>query len=149
MKYIFNDKIKLLFKCFIIPVMIGLFIQSCKMDDLEIQQNFPFELEVMPVKKYIAKGETIEIRCRIISSGNYAGTIYLIRYFQSEGQGNLRLFNDPPFVPNDSYPLNEKELRLYYTSESTVSQSFNIWISDNMGNKQQVNFQFNPQSTGT
>lgn len=54
------------------------------------------------------------------------------------------------FVPSlDEYPLSKKEFRLYYTSESSVSQSFDIWISDNMGNKQEVNFQFNPQSVGT
>ncbi|WP_449397669.1 TraQ conjugal transfer family protein [Chryseobacterium wanjuense] len=32
------------------------------------------------------------------------------------------------FVPNDFYLLTQKEFRLYYTSESTVSQSFDIWI---------------------
>ncbi|UOU98209.1 MULTISPECIES: DUF3872 domain-containing protein [Flavobacteriales] len=149
MQYILNHKFKLLLGCFIIPVMILLLIQSCEKDNLEIQQNFPFEVEVMPVQKYISKGETIEIRCRIIPGGNYAGTTYSIRYFQSEGVGSLRLFDNPSFVPNDFYPLSKKEFRLYYTSESSVSQSFDIWISDNMGNKQEVNFQFNPQSIGT
>lgn len=149
MKNIVNNKIGMLFKLFIMVVMVGLHVQSCEKDDLEIQQNFPFEVEVMPVQKYVSKGETVEIRCRIIPNGNYRGTIYSIRYFQSEGQGSLRLFNDPSFVPNDFYPLTEKEFRLYYTSESTVSQSFDIWIADNAGNRQKVNFQLNPQSTGT
>jgi len=149
MKNIINNKTGMLFKFFIMTVMVGLLVQSCGKDDLEIQQNFPFEVEVMPVQKYVAKGETVEIRCRIIPNGNYTGTTYSIRYFQSEGQGSLRLFNDPSFVPNDFYPLTEKEFRLYYTSESTVSQSFDIWIADNAGNRQKVNFQFNPQSTGT
>lgn len=149
MKNIIDNKTGILFKFFIMAVMVGLLVQSCEKDDLEIQQNFPFEVEVMPVKKYVAKGETVEIRCRIIPNGNYTGTTYSIRYFQSEGQGSLRLFNDPSFVPNDFFPLNEKEFRLHYTSESTVSQSFDIWISDNMGNKQTFSFQFNPQSAGT
>ena len=149
MKNIVNNKTGILFKLFIMVVMIGLFVQSCEKNDLEIQQNFPFEVEVMPVQKYIAKGETVEIRCRIIPNGNYTRTIYSIRYFQSEGQGSLRLFNDQSFVPNDFYPLTEKEFRLYYTSESTVSQSFDIWIADNAGNRQKVTCQFNPQSTGT
>jgi len=140
---------KLLLGCFIIPVMILLLILSCGNDTLEIQQNFPFDVEVMLVQKYISKGETVEIRCRIIPSGNYAGTTYSLRYFQSEGAGSLRLFDNPSFVPNDFYPLSKKEFRLYYTSESSVSQSFDIWISDNMGNKQEVNFQFNPQSVET
>ncbi len=149
MKNIINNKTGMLFKFFIMVVMVGLLLQSCHKDDLEIRQNFPFELEVMPVPKYIAKGETVEIRCRIIPNGNYTGTTYSIRYFQSEGQGSLRLFNDPSFVPNDFYTISEKEFRLYYTSKSTVSQSFDIWISDNMDNKQTFSFQFNPQSSET
>lgn len=148
MNNIINNKKEILFKLFIMAVMVGLLVQSCEKDDLEIQQNFPFELEVMPVQKYVAKGETVEIRCRIIPNGNYTGTTYSIRYFQSEGQGSLRLFNDLSFVPNDFYSLTEKEFRLYYTSKSTVSQSFDIWISDNMDNKQMFSFQFNPQSAG-
>lgn len=149
MKNIINNKTGILFKFFIMVVMVGLLVQSCEKDDLEIQQNFPFEIEMMPVPKYITKGGTVEIRCCIIPNGNYTGTTYSIRYFQSEGQGSLRLFNDPSFVPNDFYPLTEKEFRLYYTSESTVSQSFDIWIADNAGNIQKVTFQFTPQSTGT
>lgn len=149
MKNIIDHTFKILFPYGLVLFIVGFVLHSCQNDDLEIQQSFPFEVEVMPVQKYIAKGETVEIRCRIISTGNYAGTAYSIRYFQSDGAGSLRLFNDPPFVPNDFYPLTEKEFRLYYTSESTVSQSFDIWISDNMGNKQKAGFQFNPQSVGT
>jgi len=149
MKNIIDNTFKILFRYGLLLFVVGFILQSCQNDDLEIQQSFPFEVEVMPVQKYIAKGETVEIRCRIISTGNYAGTVYSIRYFQSDGAGNLRLFNDPPFVQNDFYSLTEKEFRLYYTSESTVSQSFNIWISDNMGNKQTFSFQFNPRSAGT
>ena len=149
MKNIIDHTFKILFRYGLFLFVVGFILHSCQNDDLEIQQSFPFEVEVMPVQKYITKGETVEIRCRIISAGNYAGTTYSIRYFQSDGAGNLRLFNDPPFVPNDFYPLTEKEFRLYYTSESMVSQSFDIWISDNMGNKQKASFQFNPQSTGT
>lgn len=149
MKNIIDHTFKILFPYGLVLFIVGFVLHSCQNDDLEIQQSFPFEVEVMPVQKYIAKGETVEIRCRIISTGNYAGIAYSIRYFQSDGAGSLRLFNDLPFVPNDFYPLTEKEFRLYYTSESTVSQSFDIWISDNMGNKQKASFQFNPQSVGT
>ncbi|WP_415326333.1 DUF3872 domain-containing protein [Chryseobacterium sp. MMS23-Vi53] len=127
-------------------ISIELFFTSCSEDELQIQKNFPFEVQFLPVQKYIAKGETVEIRCRIIPTGNYAGTSYSIRYFQPNGAGNLRLFNDLPFVPNNVYPLSEKEFRLYYTSESTVSQSFDIRISDNMGNEKKLSFQFDPSN---
>jgi hypothetical protein len=39
--------------------------------------------------------------------------------------------------------LQAKQFRLYYTSNSTVSQSFDVWISDNFGNEKQLSFEFN------
>lgn len=119
-------------------------VVSCSNDDgLEIQHNFPFEVDVMPVPKEIANGETVEIRVALKQSRNYNGTEYFIRYFQFEGEGELRYADDLPYQPNDSYALPAHQFRLYYTSESTVSQSFDIWISDNFENEEQVSFQFN------
>lgn len=134
---------------FAVLFLIECSFSSCADHELEITRNFPFEIAVMPVQKGIAIGETVEIRCSIATSGNYTGTHYSMRYFQSDGKGSLRIFDNPALIPNDTYPLQEKEFRLYYTSESTVSQSFDIWISDNMGNEQKLSFQFNPQNVGT
>ncbi|MCF6142433.1 DUF3872 domain-containing protein [Flavobacterium sp. K77] len=116
---------------------------SCSNDELEIQNNFPFEVKVMPVPKEIATGNTAEIRFIIEPTGNYSNTQYFIRYFQFDGQGSLRNNDEPPYLPNDLYPLLAKQFRLYYTSNSTVSQSFDVWISDNFGNEKQLSFEFN------
>ena len=44
---------------------------SCsKDDDLEIQNNFPFEVKVMPVPKDVANGQAVEIRITIQRNGN-------------------------------------------------------------------------------
>lgn len=115
---------------------------SCK-KDLEIQQDFPFEVVVMPVPKAVAKNHSIEIRVRIKSTGIYNGTEYFIRYFQFDGEGQLKCYDDPSYQPNDLYPLPSEEFRLYYTSLSTVSESFSIWISDSFGNEKEVKFEFN------
>lgn len=116
---------------------------SCSNDELEVQNNFPFEVKVMPVPKEIANGNTAEIRLIIEPTGNYSNTQYFIRYFQFDGQGSLRNNDEPPYLPNDLYPLLAKQFRLYYTSNSTVSQSFDVWISDNFGNEKQLSFGFN------
>lgn len=117
---------------------------SCNKDDeLEIQNNFPFEVKVMPVPTEVANGQTVEIRITIVRTGNYSNTQYFLRYFQFEGQGSLQYYDEPPYLPNDLYQLPTEQFRLYYTSASSVSQSFDIWISDNFGNEQQVSFQFN------
>ena len=116
---------------------------SCEKNELEIQQNYPFEVQVMPVPKEVANGQTVEIRFTIEQSGNFQDAEYFIRYFQFDGQGTLRYYDEPPYMPNDLYLLPQTQFRLYYTSQSTVSQSFDIWISDNFGNEKQLSFQFN------
>lgn len=129
----------------IIPGMIlfELILSSCATDEIEIQQNFPFELQMMPIPKDIANGETIEIRLKIIPKGSFSETQYYLRYFQFDGNGTLQYYQDPPYLPNDEYQLIKKEFKLYYTSNSTVSQSFDVWIFDSFGTGKQINFQLN------
>lgn len=129
---------------YVIPILCltELSLSSCSQDNLEVQQNYPFNVTVMPVPKDIAKDQTVEIRIKILSNGNYQNTQYYLRYFQFDGAGELQYFNDPPYLPNDSYSIPEKEFRLYYTSTSEVSQSFKIWISDSFGNEKEFEFQF-------
>lgn len=117
---------------------------SCnKGDELEIQQNFPFEVNVMPVPKEISEGDTVEIRMSIESTGNYKENKYYLRYFQFEGKGILQYYDEPAYLPNDMYLLPKKQFRLYYTSTSKISQSLEIWISDDFGNEKNLKFQFN------
>ncbi|WP_417355419.1 DUF3872 domain-containing protein [Flavobacterium sp.] len=140
MKHIFN-----LFSTNLLPaclLLITLSCNACSSGEPEVQDNFPFEVSIMPVPDAIAKKETVEIRITIVPSGNYRKTHYYLRYFQFDGEGTLRYEDRPPFQPNDLYMIHAKEFRLYYTSASTVTQSFDIWISDNFGNEQQLNFQF-------
>ncbi|WP_026769736.1 DUF3872 domain-containing protein [Asinibacterium sp. OR53] len=118
-------------------------LSSCNKDELDIQQNYPFEVKVMPVPGDISNGQTVEIRVTVERSGNFKDAKYFIRYFQYDGQGTLRYYNEPPYMPNDLYQLPATQFRLYYTSQSAVSQSFDIWISDNFGNEKKVSFQFN------
>ena len=119
-------------------------IVSCSKDDeLEIQNDFPFEVKMMPVPKEIANGQTVEIRLTIQRTGNYNNTQYYLRYFQFDGQGTLQYYDETPYLPNDLYSLPAEQFRLYYTSNSTVSQSFEVWISDSFGNEKQLSFDFN------
>lgn len=56
-------------------------LTSCN-DDLDVQQSYPFTVEVMPYGDKITKGQTVELRFEIVPEGNYANTLYTIRYFQ-------------------------------------------------------------------
>lgn len=115
---------------------------ACDKEDLDIRQNFPFEVSVMPVPKDIAVGQTVEIRITIEPAGSFVETEYFIRYFQFEGEGTLQYDDEPPYLPNDLYLLPDTNFRLYYTSQSTAPQEFDVWISDSFGNERQISFQF-------
>lgn len=119
-------------------------LSSCTSDndELETQKALPFEVSVLPVPSEIAVGETAEIRLAIQRKDDYKDTQYFIRYFQFEGYGRLRYFNNPYYLPNDVYPLQQEEFRFYYTSLSNIKQSFEVWITDNHGNEKQLSFRF-------
>ncbi|MNQ52844.1 hypothetical protein D3C85_668730 [compost metagenome] len=136
------------FRIGLLPVLLAVLISSvtllsCNKDELEIQNDFPFEVKVMPIPKNVSNGDVVEIRITIQRNGNYTGAQYFIRYFQFDGQGTLQYYDQSPYQPNDLYLLPAEQFRLHYTSHSVVSQSFEVWISDNFGNEKQLSFQFN------
>lgn len=141
---------------------------SCNKDEPEIQNDFPFEIEVRPIPKSLALNKTVEIRCRLKKEGNYNGTQYRIRYFQYDGEGKLSLEKStqeiwmkcadciaepmekktvPYLQPNDPYLLPADNFNLYYTSLSEEQQSFTIWVKDNFGNERSASFEFTPKKT--
>ncbi|MEE0898245.1 MAG: DUF3872 domain-containing protein [Acutalibacteraceae bacterium] len=115
---------------------------SCD-DELDIQQSYPFTVEIMPVPNKVTKGETVEIRCEMIKEGEFAEALYTIRYFQFEGKGTLKMDNGIIFLPNDRYLLENDKFRLYYTSECEEAQNFIVVIEDNFGNVFELEFDFN------
>lgn len=95
MKNVISNKVLTLFKYSMIVLSISFVYNSCQDNDLEIQQNFPFEVQIMPVPGKIAENETVEIRISLITPSNFNGTSYNVRYFQYEGAGQLQYYNDP------------------------------------------------------
>ena len=124
---------------------IAVFCLSACDNELDIQQAYPFTVETMPVQKHIAKGQTAEIRCTLKRQERFEDARYTIRYFQPDGRGRLKMDNGTVFKPNDRYPLNKEELRLYYTSASTDQQTIDVYVEDNFGQTVKLSFEFNSQ----
>lgn len=121
---------------------------SCS-DDLDVQQSYPFTVDVMPYGDKIVKGQTVELRFEINPEGNYSNTLYTIRYFQYDGQGTLKLVDGPVLVNNDRVLLESKTFRLNYTAQSSDAVKFGIWIEDNFGSTPwQQTFEFNSKDNG-
>lgn len=131
-------------KVFALAIMgaMSLTLTSCS-DDLDIQQSYPFTVETMPVPKELSFGETAEIRCELKREGDYANTLYTIRYFQYDGKGALEMEDGTILKANDRYLLPDTKFRLYYVSLSNESQNFIVVIEDNFGNSYEMEFEFN------
>lgn len=122
-------------------------LTSCS-DDLDVQQSYPFTVEVMPYGDKITKGETVELRFEIKPEGNYANTLYTIRYFQYDGEGTLKLVDGPVLVNNDRVLLESKTFRLNYTANSSEAHKFLVVIQDNFNSTPwQQTFEFNSKDS--
>ncbi len=123
-------------------------LTSCS-DDLDVQQSYPFTVEVMPYGDKITKGETVELRFEIKPGGNYANTLYTIRYFQYDGEGTLKLVDGPVLVNNDRVLLESKIFRLNYTAQSSEAHKFLIVVEDSFNSTPwQQTFEFNSKDSG-
>ena len=112
-------------------------------DGLDVTQAYPFTVETMPVPNKVTKGQTVEIRCELKKTGDFANTLYTIRYFQFEGEGTLKMDNGITFLPNDRYLLENEKFRLYYTAQGDEAHNFIVVVEDNFGNSYELEFDFN------
>jgi len=127
---------------------IAVSLTSCS-DDLDVQQSYPFTVEVMPYADKIAKGQTVELRFEIKPEGNYTNTLYTIRYFQYDGEGSLRLVDGPVLVNNDRVLLESKTFRLNYTAKSDEAHKFLVVVEDSFNTTPwEQTFEFNSKDTG-
>ena len=137
-----------LFGFLIAVCAIAVSLTSCS-DDLDVQQSYPFTVEVMPYADKIAKGQTVELRFEIKPEGNYTNTLYTIRYFQYDGEGSLRLVDGPVLVNNDRVLLESKTFRLNYTAKSDQQHRFLVVVEDNFNSTPwEQTFEFNGKDSG-
>lgn len=136
------------FSFWIALVAIVFAMTSCS-DELDVQQAYPFTVEVMPYGDKITKDETVELRFEIKPEGNYTNTLYTIRYFQYDGDGILKLVDGPMLVNNDRVLLESKTFRLTYTAQSSEAHKFLVVIEDNFGSTPwEQTFEFNGKDSG-
>ena len=125
-----------------LATVVAIALVSCD-NELDVQQGYPFTVETMPVPNKVTKGQTVEIRCELKKTGDFANTLYTIRYFQFEGEGTLKMDNGITFLPNDRYLLENEKFRLYYTAEGDEAHNFIVVVEDNFKNSYELEFDFN------
>lgn len=123
---------------------LSLSLMACACDDgLEINQQYGFTVEHLPVPKKLKKGETAEIRLHLIREGRWDGAKYRMHYFQPDGKGELRDSDGTVFLPNDLYDIEKEIFRFYYTSHSEEAQTLNLYFIDNFNGSCTLSFSFN------
>lgn len=130
----------------IITLSLGI-ISSCT-SELDIQQVYTFKLQTLPVPKKLVNGETAVIRCSLIKEGCYDDALFTIRYFQPDGNGELKMDNETVLLPNDRYQLKKISFRLYYTSRCDEQQTIDVYIEDNFGQVVQKTFSWQNNGNG-
>jgi uncharacterized protein (DUF58 family) len=124
--------------------MLAVAVVMCACNDtLDIRSDYGFTVESLPVQKSIARGETAEIRLRLVRDGRWEGATYQMRWFQPDGRGSLSDESGRVFVPNDLYDLEQEEFRLYYTSMSDDQQRIDLYFIDGGGKTFPLTFTFN------
>ena len=136
-----KSKIKQTTTYILYTILFASIVCACT-DRLDITQNYHFELEIMPYPSRIVRDETAEIRLRILPQGDYANNQFFIRFFQTDGRGELKLDDGRILTPNDLFLLPNKVFRLYYTSHSTTRQSIDIVIENSFGRTVQRTLSF-------
>ncbi len=121
--------------------VMALLVSACD-DTLDVFQNYSFDLVTMPVQESLREGETAEIRCTLAKDGEYKNAEFFIRMFQPDGEGEMKMDNGMVFLPNDLYPLEKTDFRLYYTSHCTDQQTIDVYIQDNFGQVVEKTFSF-------
>lgn len=111
--------------------------------ELDVDNDYGFRVEHLPVQKKIVRGETAEIRLQLIRDGRWADATYSMRYFQPDGKGTLADEQGVVFAPNDLYELEKETFRLYYTSQSEDQQTIDLYFIDNFGKMVTISFSFN------
>ncbi|MBS0027238.1 TraQ conjugal transfer family protein [Chitinophaga sp. 22321] len=149
MKYILSRPLLIVKRCVIkksgmlLMLLLSCFAFISCSKDLDIQTNFPFELEIMPIPSTVPADQVVEIPCHIKKTGNYTETKYTIRYFQYEGVGSLKFPGDKPFIPNKLYKIPKDTFMLNYRPKTKEKHSFKIWVADQFGNEKNAEFDFN------
>jgi hypothetical protein len=130
---------------FLYTMLIACIVCACN-DRLDITQMYAFDLRTMPYSTKVVENETVEIRCELVKEGNYREARYFIRFFQTDGKGELRLDDGTLLTPNDLFPLTKEVFRLYYTSRCDDQQNIDIYIVDSFGQTVQKTLSFTNES---
>ena len=132
---------------------------SCN-DDIDIRQDYDFNLSSWYLQKQIATGETVEIRFYLDREGDYEKAEYEIGYIQVEGKGEVTDSEGVRLVNREVRPLAEvpeldrenpvrQVFTLFYRSTSAKRSELKFFVRDNFGRESELTVTFDVESGTT
>ena len=111
--------------------------------EVDVQEVYPFEVELMPYHQDATKGQAVEVRCKLTPQKLFVSRKYYIRKFQRSGKGCLLLnVGGVELADNDNYDLAVGDFRLYYTPEEGNQHTIELVVSDDSGQEQTLLLEF-------
>lgn len=130
-------------KYFILPLLLAMLLGACSRE-VDVQEVYPFEVELMPYHQDATKGQAVEVRCKLTPKKLFIARKYYIRKFQRSGKGSLFLnVGDIELADNDNYDLAVGDFRLYYTPKEGNQHTLELVVSDDAGQEQTLLLEFN------
>lgn len=127
---------------FILPLLLVMLLGACSRE-VDVQEVYPFEVEVMPYHQDATRGQAMEVRCKLTPQKLFVARKYYIRKFQRSGKGNLLLnVGGVELTDNDNYDLAVGDFRLYYTPEEGSQHTIELVVSDDAGQEQSLLLEF-------
>lgn len=128
---------------FILPILLAMLLGACSRE-VNVQEVYPFEVELMPYHQDATKGQTVEVRCKLTPQKLFVSRKYYIRKFQRSGKGCLLLnVGGVELADNDNYDLAVGDFRLYYTPEEGNQHTIELVVSDDASQEQNLVLEFN------
>ncbi|WP_298886736.1 TraQ conjugal transfer family protein [uncultured Porphyromonas sp.] len=127
---------------FILPLLLAILLGACSRE-VDVQEVYPFEVEVMPYHQDATRGQAVEVRCKLTPQKLFVARKYYIRKFQRSGKGSLLLnVGGVELADNDNYDLAVGNFRLYYTPEEGSQHTVELVVSDDAGQEQSLLLEF-------
>lgn len=123
--------------------LFSLLLVSCK-QDLEVIEEYEFEVTHLPYFDNLDQGESGEVRCNLTEEKHFIDRQYTIRYFPTTGVGTMRIGRlGREMSPNDRYSIYPGSFTLYYLPASSGRHNIEVVFESDDGRSKILNLSFN------
>jgi len=129
---------------FLYTMLIACIVCACS-DNLDIVQDYGYSVETLPLPKVVKQGETVDLEFTITREGNYSGTQYRFRYFESDGAGQLS-YNGRVVPVNRFQNILSDNFVLKYECKCNEQQQLDFVFENNFGRRVEYSVTFSGET---